>query len=269
VHGKWHFSPNERLKVRTYAHLGLIANAGDYRINGDLFFDFKQFGSLNIKAINQAYSPSIVQEEYYISKQLLWQNDFSKIFETSLTATYALPSLKLEVSGQYHLINNYIYFDQSFFPQQTSSAISIAQLIIKKDFKVGPFYLDNIVILQQNSSDVLRLPNIYLKHSLYFQGKIFKKRMLTRIGVDFRMNTDFFADNYQGATGQFYLQDQTNATLYPLLDAFLSCKVWNFRFFIKQENLVGYFKNEFYYLSVPYPGPYVNFRFGVSWKFVD
>ncbi len=268
LHARWHFTPSEKLKVKTYAHYGLLANGGDYRINGDLFFDLDKIGSLEISAIHQRFAPSLIQSRLYISKLLVWENNFDKTFETTLSATYKLPFFRFEVTGKYHLVNNFIYFDTLGIPQQTRAVINIGQLILKKDFKLGAFHLYNTVIFQQSADEFLHLPQFYSKHSFFVQGKIFKKRLFTRFGADIRLNNSFQPDTYQAVIGQFHLQDEDTAMLYPALDIFLNFRVKTFRFFIKYENLINAFdQSRFYLLTANYPERYASLRFGVSWRF--
>ena len=152
--GKWNFNPSEKLKVETNAHFGLWDNAGDYRISGDLFFDLKKLGQLQLTAINQLYKPNLLQQRFYISKQLAWQNDFGRTLETSLAATYAYPKIKFKASGQYHLLNNFIYYDTLATAQQFGGAMSVFQLILSQDLQVRAFHLDNIVTFQTTTESL-------------------------------------------------------------------------------------------------------------------
>ena len=56
VKGRWNFTPNDNVKVETYAHFNVLGyNVGDYRLNGELYFNIKKIGSLTVKAVNQLY----------------------------------------------------------------------------------------------------------------------------------------------------------------------------------------------------------------------
>src|SRR5690606_26113024 len=123
------------------------------------------------------------------------------------------------------------------FPRQQGLPISILQLIVDQNFKLGNFHLDNSVILQSASEDEIRLPEFYSRHSLYFEGNIFKRVMLLRVGFDLRMSSDYYANYYQPLVGQFHIQDRENILFYPATDVFLTLKVKTFRFFVKGENI--------------------------------
>ena len=272
VTGQWDFTPSYRISVKTAGHFGLWDNAGDYRLNGNLLFDFNTAGFLNINLNNQLYAPNLLQFRMFNSHQALWENNFDKTLETNLAVTYGLPKLQFEVSGQYHLINNYIYYDTLGFPHQTGIPISILQLIIDQNFKVGNFHLDNTIVLQSQSENEIRLPSYYSKHSLYFEGRIFKKVMLIRTGFDLRLSSNYFAEYYHPLVGQFILQDQDEVELYPAVDAFLTFKVKGFRFFVKGENITHVVYDQYQQLfeQIPgYPQPFFNFRFGLSWQFLN
>ncbi len=270
--GRLNFSPGERLRIQTYGHLGIGANAGDFRISGDLFLNLKKIGNLRIEAVNQLYSPSLLHEQFFVTQTELWNNDFGKILETSVSGKYSLPLLRFSVGGQYHLTNNLVYFDTAGMPRQ-AGALSVFQLIVTQDFKVGPFHLDNWGGLQKSTSEVLRLPEIYSKHSLYFLGKIFKKVMMVKVGVDARLATAYTAPSYNPLIGQFYLQNEQSLPFTPLLDFFLSFKVQTFRFFAKIENLLPSATQRYYFQTDDYPLPYGlgngGLRLGINWRLVD
>jgi hypothetical protein len=270
--GRLNFSLGERLRLRSYAHLGIGANAGDFRLSGELFLNLKKIGALRLEAVNQLYSPSLLPQRFYVTQQEIWKNSFGRTLETSLAGEYSLPQIRLSVGGQYHLLNNLIYFDSLGQPRQ-SSTFSIVQLTAQKDFIYGPLHLDNAAFLQQTTSDVLPLPQFYTKHSLYLEGKIFKKVMLTRIGVDARLTAPYRAPGYNPLIGQFHLQKEQDLPFTPLLDAFLSFRVKTFRFFFKIENLLTTPLATYFYQTANYPMPfgYQNggMRMGISWRLVD
>lgn len=270
--GRLNFSPSERLRLNTYAHLAIGANAGDFRLSGELFLNLKKIGTLQVEAVNQLYSPSLLPQRFYVTQKEIWKNSFGKTLETSVSGTYSLPQLRFSAGGQYHLLNNLVYFDSLGLPRQ-SGTFSILQLTVKKDFSLGPLHLDNAAFLQQTTSDVLPLPQFYTKHSLYLEGKIFKKVMLTKIGVDARLIAPYNAPGYNPLIGQFIIQKEQELPFTPLLDAFLSFKVKTFRFFFKVENLLTYPLQTYFYQTANYPMPfgYKNggMRMGISWRLVD
>ncbi len=271
--GSFNFSPNDRIKIRTYGHLGIGANAGDFRLSGDLFLSMKKIGNLRLEAVNQLSTPSLIPHRFFVTEEKIWENNFDKTLETSLKGTYSLPSIHFSITGQYHLATNLVYFDSASIAKQSNEVISIFQLTARKDFHFRSFHFENWLGIQESTSDVLRLPTFYSKHSLYFEGKIFKKVMLTRFGVDARLSTGYTPYGYHPLTGQFYLQNTSSLPFTPLIDAFLTFKVKTFRFFFKIENALSYLTETYYYQTADYAQPYGlsngGMRMGINWRLVD
>ncbi len=266
--GSWDVVPAAGIRLETYAHLGLLDQAGDYRIQGDLRMKWGPAVEFHARAVNQLYSPDLFQDRLIVSQVEVWNNDFQKTLETTLSAGLRIPKFRTEVTAVYHLINNYIYFNQSRFPIQTGTPISIGQLLVRQDFTFGALHLDNWLALQTASEDFVRVPTVFGKHSLYVIFPLFKV-LNTRVGADFRYQSSYDADYYHPLVGQFILQDQQEVDLYPSLDLMAAIRVTKFRFFFKWERFTELFlPTELYYQTAGYPfPPGSNIRFGFRWRF--
>jgi hypothetical protein len=269
--GRLNFQPNDRLSLNTFGQFDLLDNAGDYRVYGELLLDFGRLGRFKASANNQLYAPTLMQERLYVSERLIWRTGFSKTLETNLNASLALPWLRAEAGAGYHLLNNYIYFDSLARPQQTGTPISILQFTIKKDFSLGNFHLDNLLALQTSSGDFIRLPGLFGKHSLYYNGRWFRGVMKVRLGFDLRYNNSYFAYTYHPLPGQFILQDRQKIPFYPALDGFLSMQVTRLRVFAKWEDMSGMLIDDrLFYQTAFYPHQTGSgFRLGLSWRLLD
>ena len=267
--GRWNVRFGERLRLETYGHLGFFDNLGDYRVQGNLQLDFGKLGRLEGEFINQLYSPTLLQHRFYLSQRPVWENNFRQTLETTIGGTYVLPALNLRVTGRYHLLNNYIYFDTLALPQQTSIPISILQLLVQQNFKFWFVHIDNMVALQNTSSDLVRLPRVFAKHSLYYEGYWFKV-LNVKLGFDLRYNDTYFATYYNPVTGQFQLQNQQAVAFYPALDGFFSMRVTRFRAFAKMENLTNILlADRLFYQTAFYAHPRASFRMGIKWRLTD
>ncbi len=269
--GNIQFTPSKRLNIKTYGHLGTLNQIGDYYIKGDFLWDSKKLGKLEFSLTNQLYTPSLLQRQFYVTSQNAWQNnDFRKVFENSLSASYGIPKLKTKLTANYHLISNFIYYDRMAEPQQLPEGINIFQLILNNQIDFWRFHLQNTVYFQQAtmSEDVLRFPEIYSIHRLYMDFKLFKV-MESQLGGEVRFNTPYQPDNFQPLTGQFFLQD-TEVPFYPIVDVFFNFRIQQFRFFIIGENLLHLNPNlDFHYNVYPYPIPDFQVRLGFRWLFLD
>ncbi|MEO0776133.1 MAG: putative porin [Bacteroidota bacterium] len=269
--GNWKFAPTPQIQLLTYAHYSLLQNIGDYHLSGDLQIDLGQLGVFEARAQQQLYAPSHIQNRFYVTESLVWERDFRKTFETTLAATYRLPQFGTEVGGQYHLINNYIYFDTIAQPQQSATVINVPQIYIRQNFSLGVLHLDNTFVWQFSSQqDLLPLPTLYGKHQLYIRGRIFRKVMLARLGIDVQWNSNYLPNAYQHLFGQFHLQETERYGFQPIIDLSLSIKVKTVRAFVKTENLNQFLRpNDFIFQTPLHARPYFLIRFGLSWRFLN
>jgi len=267
--GKIEFTPSKRLKIKTYGHFGVLKQIGDYYLRGDFLWDSKKLGKLEFSLTNQLYTPSLLQRQFYVTSQKVWFNNFKKVFENSLSASYAIPKFKTDLTVNYHLIDNYIYDDQLAQPKQLSSGLNIFQLIVNNQIDVGRFHLQNSVYFQKATApvDVIRFPEIYSIHRLYMDLKLFRV-MESQFGGEVRLNTPYSPDNFQPLTSQFFLQD-TEVPFYPIVDVFFNFRIQQFRFFIIGENLLHFTTPDFHYNIYSYPIPDFQVRFGFRWLFLD
>jgi len=269
LHGRWLFQPNKRLRFDAFGHLNLWDNGGDYQVGGELLLDFGKIGALNIQASNQLYSPNLLQHRLYLTQQPLWENNFRQTLETNVRASYHLSNISLEVGGGYYLFNQFIYFDTLGIARQTGLPLSVLQFVVKKNFKFWRFHLDNTLTLQKATEDVIRLPEVFGKHSLYYAGTWFRV-LDVQLGVDLRWNTDYLANYYNPFIGQFHLQNAQETRLFPALDAFFSMRVRKFRAFLKFENMGSLFApDQLYYQTAFYAFPDAALRWGIKWRLVN
>lgn len=269
--GKLAITPSERFQLNADAALGLLDNIGEYQVQGTLQLGLGKAGRLRAGLLSQIRPPMLLGEQLFVSKRLVWQQDFAKLVENTLTATYALPQIGLELSARAHLVNNYVYFDQRGVATQATAPIQVTQFLLQENFNLGKVRFENTFALQQpNRDDVLRLPTWFSKNSVFFSGKVFKKRMQLDAGFDFRINSAFMPDAYQPLVWQFHLQDDISQKPYPWLDIFASFKVQSFRGFARYENFMTVFDNtQVYYQTARHAWPFGALRFGIAWRFMD
>ena len=207
-----------------------------------------------------------------MTQQPVWQNDFKRIIETNFSVSYSLPKLKTDLTFNYHLIDNFIYNDTTAGPKVFDSGLSILQFIVKNQIDIGRLHLQNTLYLQAASNNsVLRFPEFYTIHRLWLDFKLFKV-METQLGGEMRLNAPYFADNYQPLTSQFFLQDDYQVPLYPIMDVFLNFRIQQFRFFFVMENLWHFYQypaSDFHYTTYTYPIFDPQMRFGFRWLFLD
>ncbi len=255
-----------------YALFGKF-NVGDF--NGEASIDYPiapKLGNLQLKGSIKNLTPDYVQNRWF-GHYFNWENDFKKTRSLQLAAIYDNPEWQLEVSARTQIFDQFIVWDNLSLPSQLPTEFSVNQFVVKKGFRfLRKFQLDHTSAVQISSSDFVRVPSYWTFNSLYYQGWVFKKAAFVRLGVDVYYNTNYFANAYNPATGQFFLQNEKELQFYPVMDAYLNAKIQRIRIFVKMQHLnQALFSgiNNGYFDVLHYPMPDRALKFGVKWMFFD
>lgn len=245
-------------------------NSGDLILEGLLGYNFKKWGQIEASVKQQRSEPSWVFQNFTI-RDYSWNNNFNKTNILSFGLDYSLPKYHVQLSGKFYNITNLLYFDELRLPQQFAGNTQVWMLSAMKNFRYKGLGLDNMVRLQFFSgSDLIRMPETWIRHSVFYEKKIFKGALQTRLGVDMSYNTNYYANGYFGLTNQFFVQNAEWLKFYPLFDIWASFKIKTFRLFIKVDHVnQGLFKQKNQYNYLDYPGIQRSFRIGLSWRFYD
>ncbi len=248
---------------------GFADNKENFKLDALAQTDISKYLSLSAHAIIQKYPGTTMNFIFHISKQKVWDQDLKKIDEQALYLNLNIKPAKLNIFANQFNVNNYIYFDSTAYPRQVSGSFQIAQFGISNELKLWKIHLNNKIIYQTKNTDKLRLPQWVSNSSIFFEGRIFKKSLFLRPGVNLRYLSSYYADNYMPATGQFFLQDKIKLKDQLLWDLFVDFKVKNFQAFVKMENIGSWFSPDINYFAPLYPLPEAKFRFGIQWQFLN
>ncbi len=212
-----------------------------------------------------------------------WQHtdDFNK--QNNIGFQFNLESSVLgDVMAKYTSLDNYTYFasdpsatieegsEQAYIkPFQEGNAIDLIKIKYAKEFKWKGFSLNNTVMYQNVSqtNDVLHVPELVTRNTLYFSSFVFKKAMYLQTGVTFKYFTAYNADAYNPVLGEFYSQSQEELGGYPMLDFFINARVQQTRIFLKAEHFNSAFTGNNFYSAPNYPYRDFVIRFGLVWNF--
>jgi hypothetical protein len=208
------------------------------------------------------------QEEFY-SNHYRWNNDFGMEQRMDFNGSIISSKLKLKLSGNYAIINNFIYNNYQGIPSQTGKELFVFSAFADKDFGKRNLHF-RVRALWQKASDeeYIHIPDLSAFISAYYKFVV-SKVLFTQIGVDTRYNTKYYADAYSPATGLFYLQNEKEYGNYPYIDIYANLRLKRTRVFFKMVNIGTEFLNGEYMTTPHYPMPRSSFRFGLSWLFYD
>ncbi len=260
--------PSERLQLLVDGQLNLIGQIGDYRVAATGELDLGRAGKLEVSALNQLYSPDLIQRTYLLNGNALYDTDFGKTLESRLEGAYTLPFVGIRAGLAYSLLTNYIYLDAAGTPQQRDGPNSILQLTAQRNVRLGNYCIDNRVLLQRADQSVFRLPELYGEHSLYYAGKWFGV-LNVNLGFDVRYASGFQPYYYNPLLQQFQLQDRQATDFYVQVDPFFSLRVTKFRFFVRFIQAQTLWSDRLFYLTAEHPYPDGALRLGASWRLLD
>jgi hypothetical protein len=271
-------NPQFKFKYRVQGQLTWAERQLDFFVRGRVGYDLGKLGYLEGLATIQRYQPSLIARQLYVSSEQVWDNNlaYRQIQTISFGGTYTnqlqtrLLSIGLRGTVLNHTLSNWVYYTKEE-AQQATGPINLLQVKTKGDIRVWRIHLDNEVIWQPTllGRENFRVPELLLQHNLYWQDWVFKRAMLAKVGVYFNYNSNYFANAYSALTGAFYIQNNEPIQMYPRLDVYASFRIWQFRFFVRAENL-GYFLYGQNYFTA-YQHPITNFvtRVGISWRLFD
>ena len=272
------FDFNADLKYNLSGELaGNVFNASaTYNINDNNKVRFALHNSTRLPNFNYL----LYQSEYF---NYNWDN--SNVFEKERAS-----SLKGELLSKtwghlmvkYSNLDNYTYFapvseeviadglDNAFIkPLQEGNTVSHLKVKYQKEVKVGMFALNNTVMYQNVTQDsqVLNVPQLVTRNTLYFSSDVFKKAMFLQTGVTFKYFTAYNMNGYNPVLGEFYVQNKEELGGYPLLDFFINARIQQTRIYLKAEHFNASFSGYDYYAAPNYPYRDFVIRFGLVWNF--
>lgn len=245
---------------------------GEFDINGNVTGRFKA-GKDSISISADAYLKN-EQASYftrkYSSNHYWWLNDFDKVLRIYGGGKIKYPTkyVQTELKVGFENIRKFIYFGSDGKPHQHDGNVQVFSADLKFNISTKRFGMENNVVYQHSSSEVLPLPDISLYHSIYYKDRWFKVFDI-QIGVDVRYHTKYYAPLYNPATAQFDIQREKKVGNYPVLSAFINAKLKTVRFYLLLSHFNYWFSNYQYYSMPGYPLNPVQWKLGVSWAFFD
>lgn len=248
-------------------------NAGDRKFDASaewqLFKGFSVHGSLQ----NQVQSPGLFFRRFF-NNHFRILNNFNAIRSSEFTAGATVQSKHWLLQGTFGAgtVDGLIYsiYDATF---RQAGRLNYTRLQGRIMFNAGPFYTDHRITLQQYSNEAAwSAPAISTLSSLYFQGKLFKKAMLARFGVDVSYWSSYTAWAYRPDLAWFYISPGGRlGGNYPVADLFFSGEVKTVIVTLKLEHwnnyIVNYGASNAFMSAQNYPIEPLRFMLGVVWRF--
>ncbi|MCW5517889.1 putative porin [Muriicola sp. Z0-33] len=271
-----------------------LEGEGQYTLSGDLTGNMLDASAqYRINDANKVTASLHLSSRMPNLNMLLYQSDYEN-FNWQNTSTFKnerVNRLKLDLASQvwgnisasFTSIDNYAYFasdasqedidagqENAFVkPKQEDKGVNYIKIKYIKEFKLGKWALNNTVMYQNvsQSNNVLNLPQLVTRNTLYYSNEIFKKAMYLQTGVTFKYFTKYNMDAYNPLLGEFYIQNNQEFGGFPMLDFFINAKIRQTRVYLKAEHFNSSFTGNTFYAAPNYPYRDFVIRFGLVWNF--
>jgi hypothetical protein len=230
---------------------------------------------LEASYIKALYKPTSMQMMYY-GNHHQWENDFNNIGVDQVKGVLKLdfPRWRFRPNLTANRINNYIFFNEN---QQATQANGEAFMVIpglnfsfnirKKLFWESDV---NYTAITGDGANNFRIPELVANSRIYFDSPMFRENLYIQIGLEGRYRSDNFADNYNPAMQQFFLQNEFNVYAYPVIDLFINARIKRTRILFRFNHLnINSMSEPGYFLTPYFTGLKRVMDVGVSWPLFD
>jgi len=204
-----------------------------------------------------------------------WYNDFKneKINNFEATAKTQWFDASLQISS----LKDHLYFSndatdpqqQIISPKQYDKTINYLSVKVSREFRWWKLALDNTLLYQKadQEDDILNVPQIVTRNSLYFTDYFFKKALYLQTGFTFNYFTKYYIDDYNPVTVEAFVQNEKKVGDFPMLDFFVNARIRQTRIFFKVEHFNSRMTGNNFYTAPNYPYRDFMIRFGLVWNF--
>ncbi len=245
-----------------------------YALNEKTTFSAKYQNMNKLPDLNyQLYQSNYVAYNWYNS----FKNEKINNFEVEAQTQW------FDASFQYTVLNDHLFFANTnpvyneqgiaeqllVKPYQYDQTINYMSVKANKDIKFWRMGFDTTLLYQKvdQANDILNVPELTTRNTLYYSDYYFKKALFIQTGVTLNYFTKYKANDYNPLLGEFYIQNQKEIGDFPMLDFFINAKIRTFRVFLKAEHFNSSFTGNKYYTAPNYPYRDFMVRFGVIWNF--
>jgi hypothetical protein len=241
----------------------------DFKIKGEVVSKWFRVGYLSTFT-----SPTFVQQ-LYDANHLRWTNSNRLVNSNNIYGQINVNTKQLRLSPRldYHLINNYFYYDTAAVARQYTSAFSVVRVGGEAEWRPGKFqFLTQTYYTLVSNNDILRIPRFFANFRATFDF-VYAKVLFLQVGGEIHYKSAYYADAYMPLTQQFYLQNRLKTEGVVYTEVFLNARINRVRLFVKMANAAqgnyqgalirGYFSTPFY----PVVGR--SLGFGVNWPLFD
>ncbi|MBI1289051.1 MAG: hypothetical protein GC178_15895 [Flavobacteriales bacterium] len=243
-------------------------NIWDLKVNGQ--FDYRFGGSKFSAFVDYSlFRPDYITANYQ-SNHFVWNNNWVQTQHWKTGLVYEQRKLRFKGYFTYHLFDNLVMFGTDKLPYQSKAVDQLMVFRAEEHFRMRWFHLLVHGAFQWKlTGDDIRVPLALGRGIFYYQNDLFKKKLRLQVGAQVSYATSYYANAYNPALSDFYIQNAKQVGNYPFIDAFLNLRVKKLRMFVKFTHINSGWMGYRYYHVPHYPVNDFAWHFGINWAFLD
>lgn len=237
----------------------------DFRLKGELLSKWFAAGYESVFS-----SPTFLQQHFH-SNHFKWSNNFQLVNSNNLYGQINLKTKTVSFSPRldYHLINNYVYFDTTATPRQELTPFSVLRIGAKAEWRPRKFqFLAQSYYTLVSNENIMRIPRFFANVRATFDF-VYYKVLFLQLGAEFHYKSAYKADAYMPVIQQFYLQNRLETEGIVYSEVFVNARINRVRLFVKMANALQGFAYDGYFNTPFYPVVGRSLGFGVNWPLFD
>ena len=207
-----------------------------------------------------------------------WNNQFDNTITNSISLGLKLNEI-IDLDVDLISVKKHIQFEKivndladsseySILPVQNNGNLDILKLQLRRKINFGKFSIDSKLLFQKSlSDDIINLPQIVSRNTVYFSTDMFKKALFLQTGFGVKYFSKFYMNGYDPLLSELYIQNEKEIGEFPIIDFFINAKIQQTRLYFKFEHFNSSFTGYNYYSAPNYPYRDFSFRFGLVWNF--
>ena len=207
-----------------------------------------------------------------------WNNQFDNTITNSISLGLKLNEI-IDLDVDLISVKKHIQFEKivndladsseySILPIQHNGNLDILKLQLGRKINFGKFSIDSKLLFQKSlSDDIINLPQIVSRNTVYFSTDMFKKALFLQTGFGVKYFSKFYMNGYDPLLSELYIQNEKEIGEFPIIDFFINAKIQQTRLYFKFEHFNSSFTGYNYYSAPNYPYRDFSFRFGLVWNF--
>ncbi len=207
-----------------------------------------------------------------------WNNQFDNTITNSISLGLKLNEI-IDLDVDLISVKKHIQFEKiindladsgeySIIPVQHNGNLDILKFRLARKINFGKFSIDSKLLFQKSlSDDIINLPQIVSRNTLYFSTDMFKKALFLQTGFGLKYFSKFYMNGYDPLLSELYIQNEKEIGEFPIIDFFINAKIQQTRLYFKFEHFNSSFTGYNYYSAPNYPYRDFSFRFGLVWNF--